>query len=363
MTAQRTGTSPVPPRKEQPKAMPEQSMPSQPSPESEVRGQSSPTAPPDERSAEDTEPLISGPEPAANAAEEKAPRPAHRRERRAQEREKVAIDVAGQSDLGCVRKRNEDQYLIAELDRWLVVHDTSLPLDKGDTSIGGRQGWMLAVADGIGGRMGGDLASSAALQSLIRYATFAMPWVIRLDEAGRRDLIEELGQALERCQMQIEELAHDRGLGDAHPGTTLTLAYVIWPHLHVMHIGDSRCYLLRDGVLERLTHDHTVAERLAENDMIRPEDLERSPFRNMLDNAITGGCERPRIEVQSRRLRVGDCIMLCTDGLTDELAPELVRGVLGEETSAAAGCQRLVQLAREAGGHDNITAVVARFPA
>lgn len=272
-----------------------------------------------------------------------------------------AIDAAGATDIGCVRERNEDQFLVAELDRSLLIRDTSLEFESYASHVGGRQGWLLAVADGIGGRAGGDIASSAALSSLIHYVTFTMPWLVQMDEDARQGLTSELEHMLEHCQARIERIARRRGLGDSLPGTTLTLAYIIWPFLHVMHVGDSRCYLLRDGKIEPLTHDHTVAQRLVEYAVMRPEELADSPFRNVLDNAIAGGMQPPRIEVQRRQLMLGDQVLLCTDGLTDELDGAVIQQILTSETSASSSCKRLIELAREAGGHDNITAVVARF--
>lgn len=271
------------------------------------------------------------------------------------------IDAAGATDIGCVRERNEDQFLVAELDRWLLIRDTSLEFESYASHVGGRQGWLLAVADGIGGRAGGDIASSAALSSLIHYVTFTMPWLVQMDDDAREGLTSEVEHMLEHCQARIERIARRRGMGDSLPGTTLTLAYIIWPLLHVMHVGDSRCYLLRNGKVEPLTHDHTVAQRLVERAVMSPEELETSPFRNVLDNAIAGGMQPPRIEVQSRQLQAGDQLLLCTDGLTDEIEASVIEQILTTETSASASCKRLIELAREAGGHDNITAVVARF--
>lgn len=271
------------------------------------------------------------------------------------------IDAAGATDVGCVRERNEDQFLVAELDRWLLIRDTSLEVESYASHVGGRQGWLLAVADGIGGRAGGDIASSAALSSLIHYVTYTMPWLVQMDDDAREGLTSEVEHMLEHCQARIERMARRRGLDDSLPGTTLTLAYIIWPLLHVMHVGDSRCYLMRDGKIEPLTHDHTVAQRLVERAVMSPEELESSPFRNVLDNAIAGGMQPPRIEVQSRQLEIGDQLLLCTDGLSDELEAAVIQQVLTTESSASSSCKRLIELAREAGGHDNITAVVARF--
>jgi protein phosphatase len=271
------------------------------------------------------------------------------------------IDAAGATDVGCVRERNEDQFLVAELDRWLLIRDTSLDVESYASHVGGRQGWLLAVADGIGGRAGGDFASSTALSSLIHYVTSTMPWLVQMDEDAREGLTSEIEHMLEHCQARIERIARRRGLGDSLPGTTLTLAYIIWPYLHVMHVGDSRCYLVRDGKIEPLTHDHTVAQRLVEHAVMSPEELADSPFKNVLDNAIAGGMQPPRIEVQSRRLALGDQVLLCTDGLTDDLDTSDIHRILATEGSAASCCRRLIELAREAGGHDNITAVVARF--
>jgi protein phosphatase len=186
-----------------------------------------------------------------------------------------------------------------------------------------------------------------------------MPWFFGLHQTHEGDLREELKIALERCQERIEADAaanvKNRGMG-----TTLTMAYVLWPRLYVVHVGDSRCYLLRKPRLERITTDHTMAQQFVEKGMLPAEEAEVSRWSHVLWNCLGGDSHEVRPEVCKASLKLGDTILLCTDGLTRCVNDEELRDQLSQERTAEETCRQLVKTANQRGGPDNITVVVAR---
>jgi len=261
-------------------------------------------------------------------------------------------DCSGTSDVGKVRKSNEDQFLIAELSKSMLIHLTSLPIEESTRLVGRRPGYLFLVADGLGAAPAGGLASRLAVDSAIRTLLGTMPWFYRLgDHEG--DLEDELKKVLEQCQTQIDaDVAENPSRSGM--GTTMTMAYVIWPRLYVVHVGDARCYLLRDARLQQLTEDHTVSAPL-------PGAGEDSPVRKVLWNVVGG--ETPEVwpDVYKATLEDGDTLLLATDGLTRELPDAGISEILQGAPSAEAACAGLVEAANSAGGRDNITVVVARF--
>jgi protein phosphatase len=144
-------------------------------------------------------------------------------------------------------------------------------------------------------------------------------------------------------------------------GTTLTMAYLLWPRLYVVHAGDSRCYLLRGNRLEQVTRDHTVAQRLVDEGALSAADAEQSRWSHVLYNCVGGGTHEIKPEVYRARVEPGDALLLCSDGLSKVVPDETIRQELARRQGAEQTCRRLVDLANEAGGPDNVTAVVARF--
>jgi protein phosphatase len=142
-------------------------------------------------------------------------------------------------------------------------------------------------------------------------------------------------------------------------GTTLTLAFVSGWRLFVFHAGDSRCYLHRGGQLRQVTADDTVAANLARMGVIKPEEVGRNRYRHLVTNLLGRGTVT--VHVERIDLQAGDAILLCSDGLTEMLSDERLAAVLESEGDPLEACTSLVAEANEAGGKDNITAVVARF--
>lgn len=265
---------------------------------------------------------------------------------------------AGHTDIGKVRAENEDHYLVADLNKSMTVHSSTLPIEDETELYGGLRAQLLLVADGMGGMPGGNIASQIGVGTTAKYVLNTMPWFLSLEHDHEDDQREELIAALMACEEAVESEARE------HPqyegmGTTLTMAYIVWPRMYVVHVGDSRCYILRSGRLSQLTHDQNAAQALIDDGTITPEQAARSPLSHILVSSIGQGLATFLPEVYKSSLEPGDRVLLCTDGLTKELSDEEIAEILGTGDSADEASQALVDAANAAGGSDNITAVVS----
>lgn len=271
------------------------------------------------------------------------------------------MDCFGVTDVGRMRSKNQDHYLIADLNKSLRVYSTSLDFDDETRLYGGSAGKLLLVADGMGGAAAGERASAIAVDQLITYVLNSLSWCYRLEEHSEHDFEEHLKEALLSCQDSIKAVAGQRP--DARGmGTTMTMVYIVWPRAIVVHVGDSRCYFLRGDQLEQITVDHTMADLLAEAGPMSQAEARRLPLGHTLWNAIGGSSDKLSVDVYKLSLARGDVLLLCTDGLHDMVPEESLREILCARTRAEAACHKLVSLANENGGHDNITVIVAHFP-
>jgi len=270
------------------------------------------------------------------------------------------MDCYGLSDQGRVRKANEDQFLIADLNKSMRVHQTSLQIDDETRLFGGSQGKILLVADGVGGHAGGERASTLAVDAVAHYLLNNMRWFFRLQEDSQDDFLDDLKSAIDQCQSRVATEAENT-LARKKMGTTVTMAYVVWPRLYVVHVGDSRCYLLRDSELRQITEDHTVGQRLADEGAIAPERVEGSQWSNVLWNVVGGDTDEIVPEVYKAELQIGDALLLCTDGLNEHLPDGQISQTFDADLDAEGICRALVGAANDAGGSDNVTVVVARF--
>jgi PPM family protein phosphatase len=272
----------------------------------------------------------------------------------------ILMDCAGRSDQGQVRKVNEDRFLIADLNKCLRIVATNLASDEQEPLVQDRLGKLLVVADGMAGHPSGDRASTVAVRSIFRYTQNCLQWFFRLSDDPENDFLDDLRAALEQCQSDVLADA-DSDPDRKGMGTTLTAAYVIWPRLYVVHVGDSRAYQLRDAQLHQITRDHTVAQKMADEGDVSEEELKGTRFHHMLWNCIGGFVGEPCPDVYKVELALGDMLLLCSDGLTKHLDSAAIVQRLSGNGSAEDACRRLVDAANEAGGRDNITVVVARF--
>ena len=273
---------------------------------------------------------------------------------------RATFDCAGITDVGRVRTSNQDQFLIADLKKSMHVAATSLPLSRQPRLYGGTMGRLMMVADGMGGHAAGERASTLAIDYLIDRLLNSMHWFFNLDQDPEDAFLNDLKELLRAAHKRIvdEGLSHDdqRGMG-----TTLTVAYVIWPRLYVVHAGDTRCYLFRRGAAERLTVDHTLARQLVEAGGISAEDERTSRWSNVLWNVLGGGNGDLTAEVRRVDLVPGDSILLCSDGLHRYFSDEELTEAMSRPAEASEICRDLVKEANERGGSDNITALVGLF--
>jgi serine/threonine protein phosphatase PrpC len=270
------------------------------------------------------------------------------------------MDCFGLTNLGRKRPTNQDHFLIADLNKSLRVHSTSLNLDDETRIYGGSQGKLLIVADGMGGEAEGERASKIAVDQLATYVLNSLSWCFRLEENSEHDFEEDLKSALKSCQTSIHSVASEYPEMKSM-GTTMTLSYIVWPRAFVVHVGDSRCYLFRNRTLEQVTVDHTMASIIAESGKMSREQARQSPMGHALWNALGGKSEDLSVDVYKLSLERDDVLLLCTDGLYDMVPHEKLQEVLAGTAGAEATCRKLVELANTRGGNDNITVIVSHF--
>jgi protein phosphatase len=271
----------------------------------------------------------------------------------------VLVEIGARSDQGRVRPNNEDHYLVAKFERTMQLLLTNLPegqvpVHEAETAYG------MLVADGMGGHAAGEVASQAAIRFLVELILNTPDWMMRLDEDGKKEVMRRAEERLQRVKASLTQMAH----GDPcllGMGTTMTLTCSLGKEMIIAHVGDSRVYRLRDGQLDRLTHDHTVVQGLIDRGVIGPADAATHPMRHLLLNVIGTRGDPVRVEIDRLQLADGDQILLCTDGLTDMIPDTAIVEVLGQSRSAQEACQALIDLALDAGGKDNVTAVLGRY--
>jgi protein phosphatase len=272
----------------------------------------------------------------------------------------IVVDCFGLTDVGKVRANNEDQFLIADLSKSMRVLQSSLPDEHDTRRFGVHHGKLLLVADGMGGVAGGEVAAGVAVHTVASYVLNTMPWFFQVQDGREQELEGELKTALEACQRSVEAAATGQP-GRPPMGTTLTMAYLLWPRLYVVHAGDSRCYLSRGNKLHQITRDHTVAQQMVEQGLLSPSEAEESRWSHVLWNCIGGGTHELSPEVYKATLEEGDTILLCTDGLSKTVPEGRVVEVLQKVRKAEDACRQLVAEAVAGGGPDNITVVLARL--
>jgi PPM family protein phosphatase len=226
----------------------------------------------------------------------------------------VRLRVGARTDVGRVREGNEDGFVASE------------PL--------------FAVADGMGGHQGGEVASKVALETLQKAAD------------GTADLAQVVQEANRAVFARASQDPALLGMG-----TTLTAVLVEDHRLHLAHVGDSRMYLARDGRLERITRDHTVVEGMVEQGRLTPEEAAIHPQRSILTRAL-GVEDDIQVDETDLDVRPGDRVLLCSDGLTGMVDEDEILRLLGEHQDPQAATDALVDAANRAGGQDNITAVI-----
>jgi protein phosphatase len=265
---------------------------------------------------------------------------------------KLRVTWCGRSSTGKVRRNNEDSLWAAPLGQ---------PGGHREGSDGDVEtlfpGMLLAVADGMGGALAGEVASGLAVETLGAEMARRSRWVdpSRLGAGGFGLMLKA---SIEAANATI------RGEGESNPkrrgmGTTLTAAWLRGADAEVAQIGDSRAYLFRKGHLSQLTKDQSLVGKLIEDNIISEEEAERMAGRNIILQAL--GTDEPLDVVhQTEHLEAGDTLLLCTDGLTSVVNNKDLQDQLRLGGKPCDVCERLVALANERGGPDNVTVLVAR---
>jgi len=265
------------------------------------------------------------------------------------ERGPIEIRYYGTTDVGLVREHNEDNYVCVDIDEEI----RGVPDDEIRVTDVGERGMLLAVCDGMGGAAAGEVASQMAVDTLDEvmksgdtendHDLFAHRLVYAIEEAGSRIF----GAAkMDRSR---------RGMG-----TTATAAGLMDNTLFVGQVGDSRCYVLRDGKLKLITKDQSLVNQLIEAGQLSEEEAEEFEHSNIILQAL-GTTEEVSVDLTFLELRRGDRIMLCSDGLSGLVHAELIQEVMAEGDDLKAMTHRLIEMANAGGGHDNITCVIAEF--
>jgi serine/threonine protein phosphatase PrpC len=243
------------------------------------------------------------------------------------------LEFGNASDVGCVREHNEDSFICLQ------------PSGRRQTR---RRGHLVVVCDGMGGAVGGKTASGIAIE--------AIPEVYYGGNHG--DPSSALSEAIREANRRI----HKRASDDpelAGMGTTAVAAALVEGRAYIAHVGDSRCYLVRDGAIEQITEDHSIVQKMVKDGLLTPEQARNHPESHILSRSVG---VVPNVEVDLEdpiELRHGDTIVLCSDGLSGQVEPAEIFSTVDSATpQEAAG--KLVELARERGGPDNITVQVVR---
>jgi len=271
----------------------------------------------------------------------------------------VPVDAFGLSDRGKVRADNQDHFYIARLGRFAQSLGSSLPPGQLPDRLEDT-GLVAVVADGMGGHAGGELASRTAI-SVFFHLLFDTPdWVLKVDEASAVKILDRAASRYRSLHSLLAERARlDPSLRKM--GTTMTLTYSIDLDLFLAHVGDSRAYLWREGLLRQLTRDHTRVQALVDAGLLTREEAATHRLRNVLTNVLGGGATMTDVNVHRVALAPGDVMLLCSDGLHGVVKDGEIASILGSASDAGTACRRLVDLALERGAPDNVTVVVSRY--
>jgi protein phosphatase len=242
----------------------------------------------------------------------------------------------GETDVGCVRESNQDSFGVF------------------------RHLGLFMVADGMGGAAGGEVASQTTIEQVHKAVedgdtTWPLETTLKGPESGPRRFIS----GIHRANRQVHRMGHEdwrkRGMGTTFVGLLLLTRSAV-----VAHVGDSRAYRLRDGVLERLTRDHSLANHLVERGYLKPEEVATYPRRNVITRAV-GTHEAVEVDARIVDIRPGDTFLLCSDGLHGEVPDQAIAEIMGQPGLPTTVVGRLIDRALEAGGSDNVTALLVRL--
>lgn len=242
------------------------------------------------------------------------------------------------------RAGNEDSFLVADLS----TGDTVVGADTNIHSLGDR-GSLMIVSDGMGGAAAGEVASEMAV-TIIREAIVEMP--------ASMEISERLKTAAETANERIWNHAQSN-IELTGMGATLTAALVQGTTAYIAQVGDSRAYLVRGERIKQLTKDQSLAQMLVDSGAIKPEQIDSVP-QNVIMQAL-GTQPVVKVAMTAVGLFRSDCLVICSDGLSNKVTPDELREAAGETEDLTEACRKLIATANERGGEDNITVVIARF--
>jgi protein phosphatase len=271
----------------------------------------------------------------------------------------VQVDLAAESHQGKVRPNNEDHFLVIRYNRAFQTRLSNLP--EGFIPLQAEEvGYGMVVADGMGGSAAGEVASRLAIRTILNLALTTPDWIMMKGGPESVRVMQRMAERYRRVDAALREEAQaDPSLWGM--GTTMTVARSVGDELVLSHVGDSRAYLLRGGQLHLLTRDHTLVRELVERGVVHPEEAANHPYRHVLTRVLGGGGVEVEAEVQRVSLADEDQLLLCTDGLTEMVDPTTIGAILRSSPSSDDACRRLVEVALENGGEDNVTVVLARY--
>jgi PPM family protein phosphatase len=254
----------------------------------------------------------------------------------------VKMLVSALTDVGRARTTNEDAFAVTDLASGTLIEATGTDRDV-DVQ---ERGVLLALSDGMGGHQAGEVASALVLESLQA--------ALQQDE-GRGPVHEQLEQAVHRANLSVMSAA--RTGNRQGMGATLTAVFVHKEEAFIAEVGDSRAYLLRNGRLRQITRDQSLVQLLVDQGVLSPEEARHAPGKNVILQAV-GLAEDVRVAIARLELRRGDRFLLCSDGVSNEVADDELRQIMtGSDPRAA--CETMIALANDRGGHDNQTVIVA----
>jgi len=263
-------------------------------------------------------------------------------------RGEIQLRLFGRTDVGQIREHNEDNFLIANLTR----RSRSLMETDRDQTVGER-GTVLGVCDGMGGAAAGEVASQLAVDIIYEKLVQGDP------PRDHNDLARSLVRAVEEAGIRIfSEARADRTRRGM--GTTATIAALVDSRLFIAQVGDSRAYVLRQGRLVQVSRDQSLVNQLIEAGQLTEEEAETFEHNNIILQAL-GTAETVQVDLTFVDLRRGDVLLLCSDGLSGMIRADEIREVLATVPEPLDACRELTERANRAGGHDNITVIVARF--
>jgi protein phosphatase len=263
----------------------------------------------------------------------------------------IIVNVFGRTDVGRTREHNEDSFVVADLNTNIASLQPAVRAHKS-----GPRGTLFMVADGMGGAAAGEIASQMATDIVLR--ELRDNWL-----PAERPSPELFARCLKRATQSANQQIHSYATSHQEyrgMGTTATIAGFLDGVLYLSQIGDSRGYLIRDGEVRQITKDQSLMQKLIEAGELTEEEAAQSERRNIILQAL-GPEAQIKVDLTYQPICRGDILLLCSDGLSGQITKDDIHNVLTTEKDLVAGCKKLIDIANENGGPDNITVILARF--